>query len=97
MIIVKMAHVKNHVSQAEIANRGIIVILIIKSAMNDVQQIRIALVGTHVLKENVCCIAVCQKIVTQINIVTGTPLFKFGFNPSLIDGILNVLPYELTS
>ena len=26
-----------------------------------------------------------------------TPLFKFGFNPSLIDGILNVLPNELTS
>ena len=26
-----------------------------------------------------------------------TPLFKFGFNPSLIDGILNVLPYELAS
>ena len=25
------------------------------------------------------------------------PLFKFGFNPSLIDGILNVLPYELAS
>ena len=23
------------------------------------------------------------------------PLFKFEFNPSLIDGILNVLPYEL--
>ena len=27
----------------------------------------------------------------------GAPLFKFGFNPSLIDGILNVLPYELAS
>ena len=26
-----------------------------------------------------------------------SPLFKFGFNPSLIDGILNVLPYELAS
>ena len=30
-------------------------------------------------------------------IQTFTPLFKFGFNPSLIDGILNVLPYELAS
>ena len=29
--------------------------------------------------------------------VYWTPLFKFGFNPSLIDGILNVLPYELAS
>ena len=26
-----------------------------------------------------------------------TPLFKFGFNTSLIDGILNELPYELAS
>ena len=26
-----------------------------------------------------------------------SPLFKFGFNPSLIDGILIVLPYELAS
>ena len=25
------------------------------------------------------------------------PLFKFGFNPSLMDGILSVLPYELAS
>ena len=23
------------------------------------------------------------------------PLFKYGYNPSLIDGILNVFPYEL--
>ena len=28
---------------------------------------------------------------------SSTPLFKFGFNPSLIDGILSVLPYELAS
>ena len=26
-----------------------------------------------------------------------SPLFKFVFNPSLIDGILNVIPYELAS
>ena len=26
-----------------------------------------------------------------------SPLFKFVFNPSLIDGILNVLPYELAT
>ena len=26
-----------------------------------------------------------------------SPRFKFGLNPSLIDGILNVLPYELVS
>ena len=30
-------------------------------------------------------------------VINDSPLFKFGFNPSLIDGILNVLPYELAS
>ena len=29
--------------------------------------------------------------------LSGPPLFKFGFNPSLIDGVLNVLPYEQAS
>ena len=29
--------------------------------------------------------------------VTPSPLFKFGSNPSLIDGILNTFPYELAS
>ena len=30
-------------------------------------------------------------------VVVELPFFKFGFNPSLIDGVLNVLPYELAS
>ena len=28
---------------------------------------------------------------------TSSPLFKFGFNPLLINGILNVLTYEQAS
>ena len=30
-----------------------------------------------------------------MNVKAKSPLLKFGFNPSLISGILNVLPYEL--
>ena len=41
-----------------------------------------------------------SKHVIRFNLGIGAllsipPLFKFGFNPSLIDGILNVLPNEL--
>ena len=32
-----------------------------------------------------------------MDLKTLAPRFKFGLNPPLIDGILNVLPYELVS
>ena len=77
MIIVKrvssalMALVFNLVNQAKIAQRVTIAILIIKSAMRNAIVILIALEDTHVSRENVCCIAVCPNIATQISIVIG--------------------------
>ena len=37
------------------------------------------------------------SICSQFSSVGRAHWAKFGFNPSLIDGILNVLPYELAS
>ena len=38
-----------------------------------------------------------KGVAQQLSLPHPSPLFKFGYNPSLIDGILNVLPYELAS
>ena len=58
-------------NQAKTARRVSIAILIIKSAMKNVIVILIALEDTPASRENVCCIAVCPNIATQISIVTG--------------------------
>ena len=38
-----------------------------------------------------------KGVAQQLSLPHPSPLFKFGFNPSLIDGILNVIPHELAS
>ena len=41
---------------------------------------------------------VASKILLHtVHMCSGAPRFKFGLNASLIDGILNVLPYDLAS
>ena len=54
-----------------IVNMAIIVTLIIKSVMKNVQLILIVVEDTHVLRMNVCYIVVCPNIASLISIVTG--------------------------
>ena len=67
-------------NQAKTAKRVSIAILIIKSAMTNVIVILIALEDTPASRENVCCIAACPSIATQISIVTGNSLQIFVLN-----------------
>ena len=77
---VLMELVQKNAHLVKIVNMAIIVTLIIKSVMKNVQLILIVLEDTHVLRMNVCYIVVCPNIASPINIVTG---------------ILNVVSFKL--
>lgn len=68
---VTKAHVSNHVSLIKTARKVNIVILIKRYAKQNAYKMQTVLVDTHVLKENVDCIAVYQNIATPISTVTG--------------------------
>ena len=68
---VLMELVQKNAHLVKIVNMAIIVTLIIKSVMKNVQLILIVLEDTHVLRMNVCYIVVCPNIASPISIVIG--------------------------
>ena len=68
---VLMELVQKNAHLVKIVNMAIIVTLIIKSVMKNVQLILIVVEDTHVLRMNVCYIVVCPNIANTISIVTG--------------------------
>ena len=68
---VLMELVQKNAYLVTIVNMAIIVTLIIKCVMKNVQLILIVLEDTHVLRMNVCYIVVCPSIASPISIVTG--------------------------
>ena len=68
---VLMGFVQKYAHRVKIVNMATIVTLIIKSVMKNVQLILIVVEDTHVLRMNVCYIAVCPNIANTISIVTG--------------------------
>ena len=68
---VLMEHVQKNAYLIKTVKTVIIVTLIIKSVMKNVQLILIVVEDTHVLKMNVCYIVVCPNIASPISIVTG--------------------------
>ena len=71
---VLMELVQKNAYLVKIVNMAIIVTLIIKSVIRNVQLTPIVLGGTPVLRENVCYTAVCPHIANQTSTVTGIPI-----------------------